>query len=60
MTLKQLFNFNNRHWLVLYEKCARKTYKEELALYELLNEDAAAGDGLEVDVDETTAKILTS
>ena len=58
MSLKQLFNFNDEHWLTLYEGCARRSYEEELSLYDLLNEDAATGDGMEVDVDETTAEIL--
>ena len=58
LSLSQLFNFENRHWATLYEECAKRSYEEELALYDLLNEDAATGDGLEVDVDETTADIL--
>ena len=58
LSLSQLFNFGNRHWATLYEECAKRSYEEELALYDLLNEDSAMGDGLEVDVDETTADIL--
>ena len=58
MNLKQLFNFNDEHWLTLYEGCARRSYEEELSLYDLLNEDAATGDGMEVDVDEMMAEIL--
>ena len=58
LSLAQLFNFGNNHWAKLYEEHARKRFTEELALCELLNEDAATGDGTEVDVDETTADIL--
>ena len=58
LSLCELFNFDHRHWVELYEECAKKSYEEELALYDLLNEDAATGDGTEVDVDETTGDIL--
>lgn len=60
MSLADLFNFGNQHWIGLYEECAKRSYEEELALYDLLNEDAATSDGMEVDVDETTADILIS
>ena len=58
LALVQLYNFENHHWVELYSECAKRSYEEELALYDLLNEDAATGDGMEVDVDETTADIL--
>lgn len=58
LSLSQLFNFENPHWVKLYEECAERSYEEELALYDLLNEDAGTGDGMEVDVDEATADIL--
>jgi hypothetical protein len=59
LALGHLFNFKNRHWVEMYEESAKKSFDEELALYDLLNEDAGTGDGMEVDVDETTADILT-
>ena len=58
LNLSQLFNFGNCHWAELYAESARRSYEEELALYDLLNEDAAASDGMEVDVDDTTGDIL--
>lgn len=58
LRLSELFNFENHHWVGLYEECAKRSYDEELSLYDLLNEDAAAINGIEVDVDETTADIL--
>ena len=58
LNLSQLFNFGSCHWVELYAESARRSYEEELALYDLLNEDAAAGDGMEVDVDDTTGDIL--
>lgn len=60
LSLSQLFNFGNSHWVELYEECAARSFEEELTLYDLLNEDSAAGEGMEVDVDETTADILLS
>ena len=56
--LKDLFNFNNSHWIDLYNGHARKYLAEELALCKLLNQDAAAEEGAEVDVDEMTGNIL--
>ncbi|KAF9647431.1 hypothetical protein BDM02DRAFT_3098174 [Thelephora ganbajun] len=58
LSLSQLFNFENDHWVKLYEECAKRSYEEELALCDLLNEDAETSDGVEVDVDEMTAEIL--
>jgi hypothetical protein len=58
LSLSQLFNFENDHWISLYEEQAKRGHNKELALYDLLNEDAATGNGMEVDVDKTTADIL--
>jgi hypothetical protein len=58
LRLSELFEFGNSHWSTLYKKYAKRCFNEELAVYDLLNEDAAAGNGTEVDVDETTAEIL--
>ena len=60
LSLSQLFNFENSHWVNTYEECAKRSFEEEVALYDLLNEDSAAGEGMEVDVDEMTADILLS
>jgi len=58
--LKDLFNFDNGRWINLYNGHARKYLAEELALCELLNQDAATEEGAEVDVDEMTGDILTA
>ena len=58
LTLSQLFDFDNAHWVARYREQSKKSFDEELALYDLLNEDTGTGDGMEVDVDETTAEIL--
>ena len=58
LSLSQLFNFRNGHWVKLHEEQVNWGYNEELALYDLLNEDAAIDGGVEVDVDEATATIL--
>ena len=58
LNLSQLFNSVNCHWAELYAESARRSYEKELALYDLLNEDAAAGNGMEVDVDDTAGDIL--
>ena len=58
MSLSELFNFKNSHWTNLYEECATRSFEAEFSLYDLLNKDAAAGEGTEVEVDKTTADIL--
>ena len=56
--LSGLFDFSTTHWKDHYEKWARLTYDEELALYELLELDAD-GD-VELDFDESVEDILAS
>ena len=58
--LKHLFDFQNNGWVDLYDGYARRHIKEELALCELLNQDAATDEGAEVDVDEMTGEILAT
>jgi hypothetical protein len=60
ITLRDLFDFNSDRWVDLYDGFARNLLTEELALCELLNTDAATGEGAEVDVDEMTGEILTA
>ena len=57
-TLSDLFDFNNDHWVNLYNEYAQNHLAEELTLCELLNQDAATDEGAEVDVDEMTGEIL--
>ena len=58
ISLSDLFDFNNDRWVNLYDGYARSHLKEELAVCELLNQDAATDEGVEVDVDEMTGDIL--
>ena len=59
ISLADLFDFGNVYWVNLYNSYAQKYLAEELALCELLNQDAATDEGVEVDVDEMTGEILT-
>jgi len=38
--LVELFNFTDSHWVCVYEMAARRSFDEELKLYELLDLDA--------------------
>ena len=58
ISLGDLFNFNDNSWINLFDGYARRHVTEELALCELLNQDAATEEGAEVDVDEMTEEIL--
>ena len=52
MTLENLFNFNSSHWVNVHDESVSRYLTDELELCELLNRDAATGEGAEVDVDE--------
>ena len=43
----------------MYEKVAWQTFNEELELYELLDLDAKSEKDANVDVDDSTSKLLT-
>jgi len=58
ISLRELFNFSNDHWVDLYGGYARKHLEEELALCELLNQDAATDENTEIDVDAMTGDVL--
>jgi hypothetical protein len=58
ISLVDLFDFNNNHWVNVYDGYAQRHVTEELALCELLNQDAATDEGAEVDVDDMTEDIL--
>ena len=60
VTLENLFNFNSSHWVNVHDESVSGHLTDELELCELLNRDAATGEGAEVDVDEMTGDILTS
>jgi len=57
-TLYQLFDFTDSHWVHLYENSARRSFEDELELYELLDLDAEGEEDADVDVDDSTGEIL--
>jgi len=60
VSLKELFNFGDNHWVNFYGGYARKCLDEELALCELLNQDTVMDEGAEIDVNKMTGEILTA
>ena len=57
---RSLFDFNNDIWANIYDGYARKRLTEELELCELLNQDSDTDEGMKIDVDDMTGKILTA
>jgi hypothetical protein len=57
--LVESFNFRDSHW-DQYEHAVRRSFQEELELYELLDLDAEGEEeaDVDVDVDDTTGEIL--
>jgi hypothetical protein len=58
MKLVELFNFTDSHWVQVYEMAARRSFDEELELCELLDLDAEGEEEANVDVDDSTGKLL--
>lgn len=58
LKLVELFNFGEAHWVRLYENAARRSFDEELAMYELLDLDAEGEEEADIDVDDSTGEIL--
>jgi hypothetical protein len=56
--LVELFNFTDSHWVQVYEQAARRSFEEELELYELLDLDAEGEEETNVDVDDSTGELL--
>jgi hypothetical protein len=56
--LSTLFDFSNRTWSDILSRHAEHNFDEELALYELLDLDAAGEDDIDVELDETTTQTL--
>jgi len=56
--LVELFNFTEPYWISQYERAARRTFDEELELYELLDLDAEGEEQVNIDVDDSTGEIL--
>ena len=58
MSVEELFDFGQSHWVELYAKSPRRSFDEELKLYELLDLDAQGEDDVDLDVDDSTGAIL--
>ena len=58
VSVEELFDFSRSHWVDLYAKTARRSFDEELKLYELLDLDAQGEDDVDLDVDDSTGAIL--
>jgi len=56
--ISELFDFSNKTWSAILTKHALHNFDEELALYELLDLDAAGEDDVDVELDETTEQTL--
>lgn len=54
--ISRLFNFSNKTWSEILSRHAQHNFDEELALYELIDLDAAGEE--DVEFDETTAQTL--
>jgi hypothetical protein len=58
VSVGELFDFSQSHCVDLYAKTARRSFDEELELYEPLDLDAEGEDDVDWDVDDSTGAIL--
>jgi hypothetical protein len=58
VSVEELFDFGQSHWVELYAKSPRRSFDEELELYELLDIDAQGEADVDLDVDDSTGAIL--
>lgn len=58
--LGDLFDFSNDHWVKMYEGSARRSFDDELEMYELLDLDAAGEEEVDVDLDDSTGDLMMS
>lgn len=56
--ISTLFDFSNKHWSDILSRHGDHNFDEELALYELLDLDAAGEDDVDVELDEITTQTL--
>ena len=54
----ELFNFTDSHWVWVYKTAAQQSFDEELELYELLDLGADGEEEVNIDVDDSTGKLL--
>ncbi|KAG9310748.1 hypothetical protein JVU11DRAFT_9354 [Chiua virens] len=60
ITIQNLFDFSSSHWTEIYSGVARRSFDDELALYDLIDMDAPGDDDFETEIDGTTQEILLS
>lgn len=56
--IRELFDFSRSHWVEMYAKSAKRSFDEELELYELLDLDAQGEVDVDLDVDDSTGAML--
>jgi hypothetical protein len=60
ISLSDLFDFSQPHWVQHYENAARRSFDEELEMYELLDLDAAGEEEVDVDLDDSTGDLMSA
>jgi hypothetical protein len=54
----ELFDFTRTHWVETYAKTPRRSFEEELRLYELLDAEEDGVENVDVGIDDATADVL--
>ena len=56
--IRELFDFSRSHWVEMHAKSVKRSFDEELELYELLDLDAQCEDDVDLEVDDSTGAML--
>jgi len=58
INIQALFNFSSSHWTEIYSGVAKRSFDDELALYDLIDMDAPGEEDFEFEVDGTTQEVI--
>ncbi|KIK78261.1 hypothetical protein PAXRUDRAFT_16962 [Paxillus rubicundulus Ve08.2h10] len=56
--IQELFDFGNGHWSGIYSRVAKRSFDEELDLYDLLDADADDEEDFKIELDGATEEVL--
>ncbi|KIJ06696.1 hypothetical protein PAXINDRAFT_158655, partial [Paxillus involutus ATCC 200175] len=56
--IQELFDFRNGHWSEIYSRVAKRSFDEELDLYDLLDADADGEEDFEIELDGAMEEVL--
>jgi hypothetical protein len=60
ISIQDLFDFSNSKWQALFALTVHHSFDAELAIYDLLDLDAAGDEDVDLNIDESTGEMLSA